>query len=226
MAATRAPISEVGASEDASPAADPADPKVCERALFHDTPCAVMVIDRLGRILEMNAPARATLRVNGDPVRHTIEETLPRDVARERLALVARALDERRPITVEGMLRGVMRRCTYRPLEGRDAVLAVSFPVMLNQRPHTGEGGPGVRAAHDDLGALATLTEREIEVMALIGEGLSTHAIARRLHRSEKTIEWHRASLGHKLGVANRVELARLALRAGLCALPLELAVA
>lgn len=64
------------------------------------------------------------------------------------------------------------------------------------------------------------LTDREREVLALIAEGLTVPEIARRLHRSRKTIESHRLSLGRKLGVENRVKLARLAIQAGLA--PLE----
>ncbi len=63
---------------------------------------------------------------------------------------------------------------------------------------------------------MSALTERELEVLAFIGEGLATAEIARRLHRSAKTVEWHRRSLGSKLRVTNRVELARIAIRAGL----------
>jgi PAS domain S-box-containing protein len=63
------------------------------------------------------------------------------------------------------------------------------------------------------------LTAREREVLALIAEGLTVPEIARRLHRSRKTIETHRLSLGRKLGVDNRVKLARLAIQAGVAPL-------
>ena len=58
-----------------------------------------------------------------------------------------------------------------------------------------------------------------MEILRLIGEGLSTSEIAENLHRSVKTVEWHRVSLGNKLGVTNRVELARIAISAGLVTL-------
>jgi hypothetical protein len=73
-----------------------------------------------------------------------------------------------------------------------------------------------LRARNDDTGALNVLTTREIEILCLIGEGFSTADIAKHLHRSVKTIEWHRVALGTKLGISNRVELARIAIRAGL----------
>ena len=55
--------------------------------------------------------------------------------------------------------------------------------------------------------------------MALIGRGLSIPQIAEKLFRSQKTVETHRQSLGRKLGVNNRVELARIAIQTGLAPL-------
>jgi DNA-binding NarL/FixJ family response regulator len=49
---------------------------------------------------------------------------------------------------------------------------------------------------------------------------MTTAAIAKKLFRSRKTIEAHRLSMGAKLGVRNRVELARIALEAGLLSGP------
>ncbi|MEM7626721.1 MAG: response regulator transcription factor [Planctomycetota bacterium] len=60
------------------------------------------------------------------------------------------------------------------------------------------------------------MTKREQQVLALIGRGYSIPQIADKLFRSQKTIETHRQSLGRKLGVSNRVELARIAIQTGL----------
>jgi DNA-binding CsgD family transcriptional regulator len=76
---------------------------------------------------------------------------------------------------------------------------------------HTQSGG-----ARDSAGAVGSLTPRQREVLALIGQGLSTAEIARRLYRTVKTIESHRLMLGKRLGARNRVELARIAIQAGL----------
>ncbi|MEM1109083.1 MAG: LuxR C-terminal-related transcriptional regulator [Planctomycetota bacterium] len=67
---------------------------------------------------------------------------------------------------------------------------------------------------------ISELTQREQEVLALIGRGYSIPKIAEKLYRSQKTIETHRQSLGRKLGASNRVELARIAIQVGLA--PLE----
>lgn len=64
--------------------------------------------------------------------------------------------------------------------------------------------------------ALETLTPREREILTMIGEGDSLPEIAHKLHRSLKTIESHRLSLGRKLNASNRVELAKIAISAGL----------
>ena len=73
---------------------------------------------------------------------------------------------------------------------------------------------------HDLAERLNALTRREREVLALVGQGYSLPDIARKLYRSLKTIESHRLSLGRKLEVSNRVELARIAIQSGLAPLP------
>lgn len=66
---------------------------------------------------------------------------------------------------------------------------------------------------------LDSLSPREREVLILIAEGKSLMQIAQTLHRSLKTVESHRLSLGRKLSVSNRVELARIAIANGLVTL-------
>jgi DNA-binding NarL/FixJ family response regulator len=62
----------------------------------------------------------------------------------------------------------------------------------------------------------AVLTPREDEVVKLIAEGLSSKEIASALHISLKTVERHRANVLAKLGMRDRTELTRYAIRAGL----------
>ena len=60
------------------------------------------------------------------------------------------------------------------------------------------------------------LTAREQEVVKLIAEGYSTRQIADELVISEKTVDRHRANILEKLGMHDRVELTRYAIRRGL----------
>jgi DNA-binding NarL/FixJ family response regulator len=60
------------------------------------------------------------------------------------------------------------------------------------------------------------LSPREQEVVKLIAEAHTNKEIAEILHLSEKTVESHRARVLHKLGMRDRVELVRYAIRQGL----------
>jgi DNA-binding NarL/FixJ family response regulator len=60
------------------------------------------------------------------------------------------------------------------------------------------------------------LTPREHEVVKLIAEAFNNRQIARTLNVSEKTVESHRANVLSKLGMRDRVELVRYAIRRGL----------
>jgi DNA-binding NarL/FixJ family response regulator len=67
-----------------------------------------------------------------------------------------------------------------------------------------------------DLGPLALLSPRELEVLALVGQGLTAAQIAARIHRTEETVNTHKAALLRKLGCQNATQLALVAYRAGL----------
>jgi DNA-binding NarL/FixJ family response regulator len=60
------------------------------------------------------------------------------------------------------------------------------------------------------------LTPRELEVLKLIAEGLRADEMAAALTISPKTVERHRSNLLAKLGMRDRVELTRYAIRRGL----------
>ena len=61
------------------------------------------------------------------------------------------------------------------------------------------------------------LTPRELEVLRLIGKGMSRADIARQLFRSLKTIDAHHTSIMRKLDIHDRAELTRYAIAEGLC---------
>jgi DNA-binding NarL/FixJ family response regulator len=67
-----------------------------------------------------------------------------------------------------------------------------------------GAGGPGGSP-------LDALSDRELEVLRLIGEGKSSHEIADGLHLSIKTVESHRLHVKEKLGLKSSTELVRFA---------------
>ncbi|NBM19187.1 response regulator transcription factor, partial [Streptomyces sp. GC420] len=61
----------------------------------------------------------------------------------------------------------------------------------------------------------AGLTQRERDVLSLVGAGLSNGEIAERLHIGVTTVKTHVSGLMAKTGAPNRVRLAVLAVRTG-----------
>jgi len=60
---------------------------------------------------------------------------------------------------------------------------------------------------------LERLTDRELEVFRLIGQGLGTKQIANLLHLSSSTVESHRARIKQKFDLKNAIELLRHAVK-------------
>lgn len=58
-----------------------------------------------------------------------------------------------------------------------------------------------------------SLSDRELEVFEMIGQGLTTRQIAKKLHLSPKTIETHREHIKTKLNLQNNNELVRQAVQ-------------
>jgi DNA-binding NarL/FixJ family response regulator len=72
------------------------------------------------------------------------------------------------------------------------------------------------RARRGEAGRADPLTPREQEIVKLIAEAHNNDQIAALLFISKKTVERHRANILEKLGMRDRVELTRYAIRRGL----------
>jgi DNA-binding NarL/FixJ family response regulator len=111
-----------------------------------------------------------------------------------------------------------------RVIAAGDALLAPSVTRRLlgefARRPNgagseTAAGGPPGSAARQEL---RDLTERELEVLALVAQGLSNSEIAAQLCISPATAKTHVAHLLTKLDCRDRVQLVIIAYRCGLTA--------
>lgn len=96
-------------------------------------------------------------------------------------------------------------------------VLAAGRRVLAPEALEEVVGGY-LTAGRDDEAArrVRALSERERQVLALVGAGLSNRAVAHRLHLAHSTVKDHVSSVLAKLGGLNRVQAAVLADRANL----------
>ncbi len=95
-------------------------------------------------------------------------------------------------------------------LYAANAGLVVTIPAALAEllQPLTGE------LATEELAE--RLSERELQVLDLLAEGLSNKLLAHRLNISEHTVKTHVASIFAKLGASSRTEAVSKAIRRGL----------
>lgn len=185
--------------------------------LARDSGAGLLLCDTAGRIHYINE--RFAKFINQPSAESVVGKSLadiyPEPAAHERLEVVRRAARERRALAVESVWNGVAYQTILRPLGtmGGDPDLVLG---LARHQPRRGTDDlpanvERVTLKSNNMGPLSRLTARELELLALIGEGLSTQDIAKRISRSIKTVEAHRASLGKKLGVASRVALAKIA---------------
>jgi len=94
-----------------------------------------------------------------------------------------------------------------------DRVMMASVLGSLTRTRASEERDPEVQR-------IRSLSEREREVIGLIGQGMRNREIAQRLSISEITVRHHLSSIYSKLSVGDRLELTIYAYRNGLAALP------
>jgi DNA-binding NarL/FixJ family response regulator len=200
----------------------PIDPALWT-ALVDDSAVAVKITDADAVVLWANSHYADLVGADGaDALRGKgPEDFVPAPFAQE-IRIVTRA------VALSG--EAVMHRTLWkgRPVVSHIRRLHSGPAILVTIRPEApgdlhrrkGRGLRFVQSAYNDEGKIGLLTARERSVLALIASGLSTAEIAKTLGRSTKTIENQRNSMGRKLKVVNRVELARIAIDAGLAPPP------
>jgi DNA-binding NarL/FixJ family response regulator len=102
---------------------------------------------------------------------------------------------------------------------GKDApskeVVSAARHAFMSPRTFlcAGLAGAMIRRVSDDR---PRLSERELEVLELLGDGLGTAAIAGKLYMSESTAKTHIARIYQKLGATNRAQALVTSMRLGL----------
>ncbi|HLP84682.1 MAG TPA: LuxR C-terminal-related transcriptional regulator [Phycisphaerales bacterium] len=150
----------------------------------------------------------------------TLMELGPVEYYAERVRFIARLIDSNRVGVIRSLRNGKQTFVHVRPFPTDAFIESVALIVIESRaEPLTSAEVPGteiLNAAAQDLGPLAMLSPRELEVLAYVGMGLSVDDTAAKLHRSRETIISHRKSLMRKLGCSTASHLALIAVRAGL----------
>jgi DNA-binding NarL/FixJ family response regulator len=87
------------------------------------------------------------------------------------------------------------------------------------RRDAAGQASEALHRALEVRQPLSRLSPRQLEVLRLITEGLTSREIASRLNLSEKTVETHRSAVAQRLGIREVAGLVRYAARVGLTSL-------
>ncbi len=109
------------------------------------------------------------------------------------------------PSTVRALKAGAVDFLT-KPVTGQQLLESVRAALEQERVLHL-----RAERAHDAAARLATLTERERDVMALSIAGLPNKLIGQRLGISHRTVEIHKGRVLHKTGALSVMELARIA---------------
>ena len=195
--------------------------------LTADPETGVVIIRGDGLIMYMNEANRRLWTPYGEPLMdyhgRTMHDLVPKEFADHNTFALRVCIDQKCFVVDRTIWRGKQLRSTLSYVDPRPGELPCALGVTrhmsgdLDEIPVV-EGTVRIWAEVADLGPLAVLTPRELEVLALIGQGLRINDIAKMLFRSPKTIETHRVSIGRKLELkrSDRVALAKLVFDAGL----------
>lgn len=154
----------------------------------------------LGRALAAAGDLREARRHLDAAVAGFARLEMPLEAGRARVLLAEALRDEERETAIAEARAAL---AIFEELgAGRDADAAAAFLRSL-----------GARAARVGPKGIGVLTKRELEVLSLIGEGLSNREMAERLFVTRKTIEHHVARVLAKLELRSRAQAAAYAAR-------------
>jgi DNA-binding NarL/FixJ family response regulator len=133
-----------------------------------------------------------------------------RDPELARLPLILISAQDDRSSVRMGMFSGADDYLT-KPFSPEELILTVESRLKrLDQSTDPASQANGLKHQLEEL-----LTDREVKVLSLIGQGMVTKDIAAELELSPKTVSAHRQNIMGKLDLHNAAALAALAIRAG-----------
>lgn len=97
-----------------------------------------------------------------------------------------------------------------------DRELADAIEIVAGGGRYVSAAMGAALASPEPPSPIADLTDREVEVLQMIGLGHSNQEIASSLYLSVRTVETHRAHIMRKLNLSTRADMVRVALDCGL----------
>ncbi len=148
----------------------------------------------------------------------TVEEVIPGAAAQERIKINNRVMET--GIFESHYQLSADRRilCSIFPLD-TEAFGHKGVFVVLKESPYKIESinlSEIPVISTPNLDRLSALSGRELEVLHFVASGMTTHEIAERICRADKTIEHHVNSIHGKLGTHSRAQLVRFASERGI----------
>lgn len=209
-------------------------------ALITEPATGVSIVTMTGKVIFINDQCAKIFlgpsATSKDAIGRSLHDMFPPKWVEERLEIFRNIIRSGKPVRLRSIWQGQQHVSWMHHVEalsedsiepGEPSSQSVPDRFLVITRRVSGDVGRERIVAPDhhyearesevvDLGALDVLTPRELEVLALLGQGLSLKEIAGTLFRSVKTVDNHRAALGKKLAINDRIKLAEVALRAGL----------
>lgn len=192
-------------------------------ALSQSPGIGVSITDVEGRLLFVNDTTMVLFSeaLEIDYVGKSIADFHPPEFVAERLAMIRKVVEQSRTMRIRHVYHGRRIESTLWPIQDKrppfNRVIVVShqnsFVLPIQPNPQTIET---VATNYIDLGSLDVLSRRELEVLIMLGHGLSVPRTAAVLHRSPKTIQRHKASISEKLGLRGQAELVQMVTELGL----------
>ncbi len=206
-------------------AADLVAQELVPLSVLHYSTAAVSIVREDGFVIYMNEMAiRLFCSVHGRPptlVGRNVLDFEPRGFAAERVSFMKRLAREGKHGVIRNIWQGQQMFTHLRLLPQEPGETLRRF-VTINERlagprdPSDFNGVLFLDGHSQDWGPLSALSPREMEILALVGEGLTATAIAKRISRTKQTVDSHKSSLLRKLNCKNAAQLAIIAYRAGL----------
>lgn len=205
------------------------DPRSLWSALSRTPGVGVSIIDFEGNLLFVNDTSMVLFfgEVPVDYHGKNLRDVHPPQFASERLIMIHKVIEQQRPMAISHIYNGHNIHSTLWPLKDVkppfNRVIVVSHSSLtsddfgrLKTGEHNDQSIESFQTGYIDLGPLNVLSRRELEVMVLLGHGLSVPRAAAILSRSPKTVQRHKASITSKLKLHGQAEIVRIVTSIGL----------